>query len=455
MHADTNHVASIRLRWGGDLSTGEIASVSFATPALPTDYFPPLEVTVSDPERMEPGITIFSMIGWGWDPPRPNNDFGLLVAVDEHGEVVWYYQTDRLISDHRQTERGTILYQHAHGIVEIDVLGNVIASWGATGMVEDLPAGVVPIDTDLIHHQILELPSGNLVTLGTELRHFESYPSNYQDPGGARAPANVVSGVVIELDRAGSVAHEWKLIDILDPYRISYGSLADYWSREGYGHVDGGTYDWGHSNGVVYDARDDSFIVSFRHQDAIIKIDRQTGDLVWIFGDPTGWGEEWQQYLLKPVGELTWPYHVHSPSLTPSGNLMVFDNGNYRAQPPAPPVQPADSYSRAVEFEIDEEAMTVRQVWSYGGPGSEHFYSAFVSDADRLPRTGNVLITEGGRLLDADGVPSNLVVPSRKVSRIFEVTGGEIPEKVFELVIDTGLPPGWGIYHADRLTSLQ
>jgi hypothetical protein len=52
-------------------------------------------------------------------------------------------------------------------------------------------------------------------------------------------------------------------------------------------------------------------------------------------------------------------------------------------------------------------------------------------------------------------VPSNLVVPSRKVSRIFEVTGGEIPEKVFELVIDTGLPPGWGIYHADRLTSLQ
>jgi len=66
-----------------------------------------------------------------------------------------------------------------------------------------------------------------------------------------------------------------------------------------------------------------------------------------------------------------------------------------------------------------------------------------------------VLITEGGRLLDADGVPSNLVVPSRKVSRIFEVTGGEIPEKVFEIVIDTGLPPGWGIYRADRLASLQ
>jgi arylsulfate sulfotransferase len=134
---------------------------------------------------------------------------------------------------------------------------------------------------------------------------------------------------------------------------------------------------------------------------------------------------------------------------------MVFDNGNYRAQPPAPPVQPADSYSRAVEFEIDEEAMTVRQVWSYGGPGSEHFYSAFVSDADRLPDTGNVLITEGGRLLDADGVPSNLVVPSRKISRIFEVTGGERPQKVFEVVIDTVTPPGWAIYQADRIPRLH
>ena len=32
-----------------------------------------------------------------------------------------------------------------------------------------------------------------------------------------------------------------------------------------------------------------------------------------------------------------------------------------------------------------------------GGPGSEIFYAPFLGDADRLPQTGNVLITDGGR----------------------------------------------------------
>ena len=454
MRAATSHTVSISLRAAGGSSSGELAAVVFETAALPTDYFPPIEVKVSDPERMEPGVTMFSALGWGWNPPSANNDYGLLIAVDEEGEIIWYYQTDLLISDHRQTERGTILYQHARGIVEIDMVGNVLGSWEANGLVDELPDGVVPIATDLIHHQIQELPSGNLLTLGTEVRHFESYPSDYQDPE-ARGPGNIVAGIILEFTRDGTMVHEWKLLDILDPYRITYGSLAGYWSREGYDHVEGGTYDWGHSNGIVYDARDDSYIVSFRHQDAVVKIDRQTGELVWIMGDPTGWSDEWQQYLLRPEGELTWPYHVHAPALTPDGNLILFDNGNYRAQPPARRMAPEDSYSRAVEFAIDEEARTVRQVWSYGGPGSEHFYSAFVSDADRLPATGNVLITDGGNLLDADGVPSNTVVPSRKVSRIFEVTGGENPEKVFEIVIDTGAPPGWSIFQADRLAGLQ
>ncbi len=455
MRAATSHTVSIGLRGESGSRSEDVAAVVFETPALPTDYFPPIEVTVSDPGRMEPGVTMFSVLGWGWNPPSANNDFGLLVAVDEHGEIIWYYQTDRLISDHRRTERGTILYQHAHGIVEIDMVGNVLAAWEASGLVDELPEGVVPIATDLIHHQIQELPSGNLLTLGTEVRRFESYPSDYRDPTGARAPANVVSGIVLELSRDGDLVHEWKLIDLLDPYRISYGSLSPYWSREGYEHVEGGTYDWGHSNGVIHDPRDDSFIVSFRHQDAVVKIGRQTGEIIWILGDPTGWGEEWQQYLLRPEGDLTWPYHVHAPSLTPEGNLIMFDNGNYRAQPPSRRMALEDSYSRAVEFAIDEAAMTVREVWSYGGPGGEHFYSAFMGDADRLPVTGNVLVTDGGNLFDAEGVPSHTVVPSRKVARILEVTGGDSPEKVFEIVIDTGAPPGWSIFQADRIAGLQ
>ena len=45
---------------------------------------------------------------------------------------------------------------------------------------------------------------------------------------------------------------------------------------------------------------------------------------------------------------------------------------------------------------------TVEEVWSYG-PEQEWFMSPFISDADHLPETGNVLITDGGRIVGADG----------------------------------------------------
>jgi len=275
------------------------------------------------------------------------------------------------------------------------------------------------------------------------------------------APRNtihVVGDVVVQFRRDGSIAREWKLLDVLDPYRLSYDSLGSFWNRSGYEFIEGGTSDWSHGNGVVTDPRDDGIVITLRHQDAAVKLNRD-GQLVWILGDPAGWSESFQPYLLRPEGELEWPYHLHAPQITADGNLMVFDNGNFRAIPPARPVAHADNYSRAVEYAIDEETMTVRQVWAYGGPGGDMFYVPFLGDADRLPITGNVLINAGGHLVDADGVPTNNVIAARKWARLFEVTGGENPETVFELVLDHGEDvseiSGWTIYQADRIPSLR
>lgn len=62
--------------------------------------------------------------------------------------------------------------------------------------------------------------------------------------------------------------------------------------------------DWCHANAVSHDPRDDSLLVSLRHQDCIIKIDRRSGDLVWILGDPGNWRAPWSDSLLRPVGDL-------------------------------------------------------------------------------------------------------------------------------------------------------
>ena len=73
-------------------------------------------------------------------------------------------------------------------------------------------------------------------------------------------------------------------------------------------------------------------------------------------GPHEGWVSPWAEKLLAPVGDLNWQYHQHDVRWTDNRTLTLFDNGNHRAVPPATPMTPAESYSRAVEFKIDEEA---------------------------------------------------------------------------------------------------
>jgi hypothetical protein len=246
---------------------------------------------------------------------------------------------------------------------------------------------------------------------------------------------------------------KWSLFDALDPYRIGYDSLLGFWNSL-YGFPRNGTRDWTHGNAVSYSASDDAILVSLRHQDAVIKMKRWTGELLWILGNHGGWRAPWNRSLLEPSEELRWPYHQHAPSETPDGTLLVFDNGNKRARPFQPHLSTADSYSRAVEYRVDPARGLVSQVWSYGGPGDEIFYSAAVGSAYPLTATGNVLVTDGARITDADGKPTENATDARRWARIVEVTRHRPARKVFELIVGDDAAPspyGWSIYRARRL----
>jgi len=156
-------------------------------------------------------------------------------------------------------------------------------------------------------------------------------------------------------------------------------------------------------------------------------------------------------------GEFDWQYHQHAAEMTASGSLILFDNGNYHALPPRPRSTVEESHSRAVEYLIDEGTRTIRQVWTYGGPGEKVFYSPFISEADQLPHTGNVLITDGGRISDEMGRQSEQIVVGHHWARIVEVTHSENPEKVFEITVysqERDKSIGWSVYRSERLASL-
>jgi arylsulfate sulfotransferase len=141
--------------------------------------------------------------------------------------------------------------------------------------------------------------------------------------------------------------------------------------------------DWAHANALSYDERDDAVIVNLRHQDATVKIDRASGRVAWILGTHDGWGAAWAPMLLRPVGPFEWPFHAHGIDITLEGTILAFDNGNGRAMPFAAGMAADQSYSRAVEFAVDAEAREVRQIWSYGGPGEDRFFSGFLGDGWR------------------------------------------------------------------------
>jgi hypothetical protein len=439
----------------GNVSPPE--TLEFETPPLPDD-FPPIKAVVSVPGNMDPGVTLFSVMKWP-DGKAPHEDYGLALAVDAGGEVVWYYRGSELMGDPQPLPNGNLLYMAGRNrAIEMDMLGNVVSRWHASQhpnpeAVKKVEAGSIPVATETFHHEIQKLPSGNLLTLSTEMRRLD-YPADAAKPDGPKSPANVIGDIIIEFAPDGSIVKQWKLMDLLDVHRLGYDSLGRVWDIWAYRGIEGGTRDWAHTNSVFYDASDDSYLVSVRHQEAVVKLSRETGKLIWILGDHDLWKAPWKPYLLEPLEGLQWQYHSHAAKMTSRGTLLLFDNGNFRALPPKAKMAGPDSYSRAVEFAIDAKAKTVRQVWKYGGPGDEIFFSPFISEADLLPKTGNVLVTDGGRVLDKEGRLTDDVAKGHHSARVVEVTHTDPPEKVFELVVDSGIkddPIGWAVYRSERL----
>jgi hypothetical protein len=314
------------------------------------------------------------------------------------------------------------------------------------------------VDADTLHHEVMKLPSGNFLALATELLPVEAYPTSETDPSSPPEESHVVADVIIEFQPDGTLVDRLQLFNLLDPFRLGYGSLSDFWKKGYNTTADIKSRDWSHANAICYDAENDALIVSVRHQDCLIKIDRASGQLVWILGDPKGWRDPWKQLLLKPVGDLQWPYHQHAPQLTPAGTIMLYDNGNYRALPFDRKTDPADNYSRIVEYRVDDSAMTVSQVWEYREESDRPTYCPFYGEADWLPQTGNLLVTDGGHIEHEDGTPSNKVPSDYQWARIYELSRSDGKEEiVFELLVDSGRESeyGWSIYRSQRLPDVQ
>lgn len=404
----------------------EPAVFQVTTPQLPLD-FPVISVT-STPELMEPGVTLFEAAGY-------------LIAVDAQGDVCWYHDIEFPLSfgdrDVRRIKNGNLLLlAPRERVIELDMLGNAVNIWHSAGSSIGDP-GSIPVDALTFHHEVFEMESGNFLVLSVEFRTLFDYPTSVTDPFAPLGTAIVVGDVVVEFTPDGTVVNEWSMLDLLDPYRINYSSLLGLYDSlyEGVFGMAEPTRDWSHGNAVIHDTSDDSIIVSFRHQDAVIKFSRQTGELIWILGPHENWDPEiFGKYLLTPLSnhEFFFQYHQHAPDITDQGTFLIYDNGNNRASPFDQRLPDSQNFSRAVEYAINAETKEVDIVWEYG-QFEEDLYTFFIGDADFMPQTGNAMITFGGT----------------QPAHIIEVTRTTPAVKVFDLSLESNFT-----YRSERLESL-
>lgn len=379
--------------------------LQFVTTPLPKD-FPNLVLLQSDPSRMEPGYTLFRAA-------LNNNSKGYEMIVDSAGEVVWYTPISTLL-DIRQLPNGDLFYFYTTNFVEMNMLGQRVQTWNVPpSLLINLHDGV-PTD----HGTILYLSDASAVV--------PNYPTSTSNSNAPTTTANnVVYQRAVEISATNSaLLNNWSIINMLQPNRITYLTTLgpSVWDSE-------------HGNAIIEDPSDNSIIVSLRHQNAVVKFSRATGQPVWIMGPHENWGAAWQPYLLTPVGSpFEWHYGQHAPVLTAQGTLMIYDDGNFRAEPFAPGVADSSNYSRAVEYQIDPSTMEVSQVWEYGSATPQVLYTDKVGSAEPMPQTGNVLI-DFGSVKYVNGVPPSAFGANATMARIQEVTHDTAPELVWDLSV--------------------
>lgn len=175
--------------------------------------------------------------------------------------------------------------------------------------------------------------------------------------------------------------------------------------------------------------RPENIIISSRSANFVAIIAYDTGGVVWKVGPDFVEGSS-----EHGLGQIVGQHHAHMipRGLPGEGNILLFDNGGKSGYggPEGYPRYKRE-YSRVIEF----DPTTFELVWQYGSEvGEEHFFSHFISGAQRLPN-GNTLVTDG-----ANGRIFEVTKEKQKVWEYVAPAQGEFGNKVYRAY---RVPPEW------------
>ena len=233
-------------------------------------------------------------------------------------------------------------------------------------------------------HDFVIRENGNYILLAYEpkVRNLTGYFKDNGDPW--ESTENVLDSIIQEVTPAGQQVHivnSWDVLDLDDCKQGRNGPIR---------------HDYAHINSLQAVGGD--YITSYRHCSQVLRINAQTGKVVWRLGlsrkSDAYWIARDGRAPLKIVGD---PYGEfcgqHSPRMIANGNLILFDNGGRYCNGPRKPKQ----FSRAVEYALDLERGTatfVRHHFLGGAPDNYALSRGIIELMDN----GNWLLSWGTKL---------------------------------------------------------
>jgi len=306
--------------------------------SLPAD-FPGYTVSQVNPAA---GYLFFAPFSW-----PPINPVYIIIS-DNYGTPVFYRQMPSTIFDFQKQPNGNLTYFDTNtGIYyEMNSKYQIINTFNMQN----------GYSTDV--HEIRILDNGHVLMF--------SYDPQVVGMDTVVAGGNhhaIVTGLILqEQDNSNNVVFEWRSWDhfkITDAAEdiILTDSLIDYV----------------HGNAIEVDY-DGNLLISSRHMDEISKIDRTTGDIIWRWGGIHCKNNEFT-FVNDPSGFS----HQHCIRRLPNGNYTIFDNGNLHSP----------LYSRATEYQLDEENKIAALVWEYKNAPTT--YSGAMGSVQRLANHNTII----------------------------------------------------------------
>ena len=273
-----------------------------------------------DESAVDPGFILTTHL---LDPP-------MVVIIDMDGDVVWWHQSvDQPVGRAQLSRDGRgIYYQrlNVEGLIQ-----HRLHYVGLDGTNEDFWF------VNRGHHDFVELPNGKVAILVHDVR----------TPLGS--DEEVIGDQIVELSLDGTVEVVYSTWDDLE-------YLGSTPQTQGTG--------WTHANALQYDEASDAYLISFKTQDSIHKIDRSTGERIWALGGPES------DFHFADGNSVLFESQHQFQLLEES--ILVFVNGD----------EVDDLDSMAVEYSFDETNPIVERIWSYeNDPG---FFCFSLGDVQRL-----------------------------------------------------------------------